>query len=335
MLFPRLLNSSNISLNGIPENYAPAIPADSVVQTLTPFEIVRKASLKVLYRPVFKGIVSIVPTATTINVKVNDAAVTSPLSSVNLSTAGSDITSTAANGTIHFGKAGNVLGEGDKIEISNFPATGQVNLFLLEKQDTVTFNNSFGIGLSITDQGTFFVQKITGAGTTTLVNNVSITAIDGVNKLVVEITPLAIVIKRNTTVLYTHNLQYKARLLNEAGNAVDANAGILTLADGSAYGNGLVAANTELKYTIGDVLGAYNVEFESEVGRKILQKVIVVDTGSGSGSLSNLPISQIGVNDTTTSPASWWNRNKTYVVIGAVFLAVSLIGAYIINKLSK
>lgn len=335
MLFPRLINSSNVSLNGIPEGYAPVIPADNVVQALTPFEIVRKASLKVLYRPVFKGVLSIVQNAKTINVKVNDAAITAPLSSVNLTQAGSDITSTGANGTMHFGKAGYALAEGDKIEITGFPASGQVNLFLLEKQDVNTFNNSFGIGLNITDQSTFLVQKITGAGTTTLVDNVSITAIDGANKLVVEITATAIVIKRNTTVLYTHNLQYKARLLNEAGNAVDSNAGTLTLADGSAYGNGLVAANTELKYTVGDVLGAYNVEFESEVGRKILQKVIVVDTGSVAGSLLNLPISQIGVNDTTTLPASWWNRNKTYVVIGAVFLAVSLIGAYIINKLSK
>ena len=328
MLLPRFLNSQNQSLNGIPEAYTPAFPADSSVQVLTPFEIVRKATLKVFYRPAFKAVLLIGPNATTMNVKVNGGSFGTPIATTNATVAGSDITSTATNGSVHFGKSsGNVLAEGDTIEVSGFPASGIIDLILFEKQDASNVLNSFGI-----------LIRITGTGASTaLVTAQSITAIAPGDNLSAQITETTIVIKRNSTVLYTHNLQYKATLKNEAGNAADANAGTLQIADGSAYANALTAANTELKYVVGDVLGTYNVEIESELGRKILQKVIVVDSASGSlGSILNLPISQIGLNTSGTVPAaSWWNRYKTAILIGAAFLAVSLLGAFLINRASK
>lgn len=334
MLFPRFINSQNVSLNGIPENYAPAYPADSVVQTLTPFQVPKKSALKVFYAPAFKANLGTSENGATLKVKVDNNPISNALGLFSVTLDGENVSTTSAYGNLHFGKNGNSLVNGNKIELSNLPVTGAVFFNIIEKQDINVFNNSFGLAITIINRNTFTLEKITGAGAVSLVNSLSITTIQNADVLSVEITETAIIIKRNTTVLYTHNLQYKLRLLNEEGTAVDANAGTLTLADGSAYANTFVSADTELKYTVGDDLDTFNVEIESELGRKILQKVIVVDTPS-------TPMLPVAFNSNAVnlrgedSPVSFWNQYKTYFLIGGAFLGLSLLGAFLINRFSK
>ncbi|AEI47681.1 hypothetical protein [Runella slithyformis] len=336
MLFPRILNSSNVSLNGIPDNYDPAIPADTVDQSLTAFEVQKAENLRIAFDAAFKGVLSIGPNAATVNLKVNGAAFGASLAATNATVAGSDVTGSAANASLHFGDNLKVLRAGDVIDVSSFPAVGTVSLFLFDKQNVSNILNSFGYEFKLVDRTAFTINYYNGTGAANLRMTQAVTALTGTDKISIEIGEKTIVVKRNTTVLDTIPLKYKATLKNEAGTAVDANAGVLKLSSDTAYANTLVDADTEIMYVVGDVLGGYNVEIESEIGRKILQKVIVVDKIAYINPFNNLlPVSFTESTENNESPVSFWNRYKTLIVIGGIVLGVSLLAAYLIQKLSK
>lgn len=331
MINARFLDSSNSSLNGVQPGYAPVI---SDVSPLTAFTVPKSKALKLDLLQTWGLRVFFVGATSSFTMKLNNTAVTNDDidggSAMTVSAGGAIVGNNPGGG--FFGPAKKQLVSGSTVEFSNLTVhTNGISVFLHPRY----FSDEVGrIQLTIYP-GTINLRYQSDASTWTNIGVDTSVVTNTSSTIKIVLGENEIEFWHNTTKFKTIALTYKARLVNEAGTAVDANAGTLTLAsDGTAYAGAMIPNATDLVYTTGSVLGTYNVEIENQHGVKVLQKVVVSDA-SGSGSsvlpISNNLIPNANLNNNTS--VGWWGTYKSGIIIGAVVVVVAIVGFALIKKL--
>lgn len=320
-MLPLIIDEKKQYINGIGLGYRPLLSENAIA---TPFQIAKGSVLKIGYNPSYKAIAVLANNNQTISLKVNGIAIQNTYGDSNTGQLSNGVyTANAGYASFHFGLQNKQLTTGDEITVGNY--TNEIYLQLVIPGETPYIFNVSG--------STFSITKYVGV-TPTVMYTSSISTINDANPLRIKIQPSYIDIFRGVTLIAQIALTYKVRLLNEAGTAVDANAGTITK-DGANYTSTVLTADSELIYKVGEI-GSYIIEFENQLGQKILQKIIIVDTASGGGTISPVLSNVLSFSGSgSDSPASFWNQYKTYFLIGGVFLGLSLLGAFLINRFSK